>query len=265
MSKFLLVTTFNSLGYDLYGKKMLESFLQYWPTDQQLVVYTEGFEISPAIKFDSRIIVRDLLAVSSLNEFKTRNADNRKANGYWPDTTTNKNFLYDAVRFSHKVFALYETITNNPTGAENIVWVDGDSITHTHVPTDFLETNFAAENFGVSYLGRQKQYTECGWVVYHMSNPMMKDFWETFADYYRNDSLLNEIEWHDSYIFDVVRKQYELKGMVNRNITPGCVTGHPFINSILGDYMDHLKGPRKAKGRSDKKEHRTATGSGYWK
>jgi hypothetical protein len=44
-------------------------------------------------------------------------------------------------------------------------------------------------------------------------------------------------------------------GMINHNITPGYVRGHPFIDSFLGEYMDHLKGPkRKIAGRSAKFE-----------
>jgi hypothetical protein len=245
---YLLVTTFNADGYSLYGKKMLEAFLKYWPVDQQILVYAENctFDLS----FDNnRIIVKNLLLVDGLVDFKTRHKDNPIANGYKDGNS--KNFLFDAVRFSHKVFALYDAIQNNPN--KSIVWLDADTITHSKVPTNFLEDNFP-NNYGIAYLGRTKQYTECGWVVYHTLHPLMKNFWETFINYYKNDTIFTLTEWHDSYVFDVVRKEYEDKGMINQNITPGFVAGHPFINCVLGEYMDHMKGPRKQAGRSKKTE-----------
>lgn len=239
---YKIVTTFNKSGYDKYGKQMLESFVKYWPKDQQIIVYVENVDVD--VK-DDRIVVKDLLSIEDLVAFKTRNAHREVGN-----------FKFDAVRFSHKVFALYDAVTNNDN---NIVWMDADTITHTAIPDDFLETNFPAKNYGVTYLGRLEQYSECGFVVYHMENQLMNDFWETFINLYKNDTIYELDEWHDSYVFDVVRKVYEVRGMENHNLTPTYVRGHPFINCILGDYMDHLKGPRKDRGRSPKHERHLRT------
>ena len=252
MNNYLLVTTFNKSGYDLYGRKMLNAFLTFWPKDQSIAVYTEDVELDDNLKNDPRILIKDLLTVTDLVNFKERHKDNKEANGYKTDNPAVKNFQFDAVRFSHKVFAIYDCVCNNPD--KSVIWLDADTITHSVVPSNFLETNFPPANYGVSYLGRIKQYSECGWVVYHMSNPMMKDFWETFVNYYRNDTIFGLKEWHDSYVFDVVREEYEAKGLINHNITPGFIAGHPFINCVLGEYMDHMKGPRKSVGRSKKTE-----------
>lgn len=249
-NNYLLVTTFNSEGYNVYGKKMLEAFLKYWPSTQQIIVYTENCKLDSNLN-DSRIIVKDLLSIQSLVDFKQRHKNNPAANGYKKDTES-KDFMFDAVRFSHKVFALYDAVTNNV--GKSIVWVDADTITHSNVPEDFLLTNFPQKDYGVAYLGRIRQYSECGWVIYHSNHPLMKDFWETFINYYRNDTIFQLQEWHDSFVFDVVRKEFESKGMKNQNITPGFLAGHPFINCVLGEYMDHMKGPRKKVGRSKKTE-----------
>lgn len=249
---YIFVTTFNKSGYDLYGKKMLNAFLTYWPKDQSIVVYTENVALDNNLKQDPRIVVKDLLLVPGLLAFKERHKNNPQANGYVLDNPSSNNFQFDAVRFSHKVFAIYDCVTTHPD--KSVIWLDADTITHSLVPQDFLETNFPSKNYGVAYLGRTKQYSECGWVVYHMTNPIMKAFWETFINYYKNDTIFKLSEWHDSFVFDVVRKEYEEKGMVNHNITPGFVAGHPFINCVLGEYMDHMKGPRKSSGRSRKNE-----------
>lgn len=262
MNEYLLVTTFNLSGYNLYGKKMLESFLKYWPSNQTILVYVEGCELDSGLSSNERIIVKDLLQVSDLVNFKTRHKDNPAANGCVKNSTV-KDFLFDAVRFSHKVFALYDAVQNN--FGKSIVWLDADTITHSKVPDNFLETNFPSSKYGIAYLGRTKQYSECGWVVYHTKHPLMKDFWNTFTNYYNSDSIFKLKEWHDSYVFDVTRLEYESKGMVNQNITPGFVAGHPFINCILGEYMDHMKGPRKKVGRSKKTERTLSNKNiGWW-
>ena len=69
---------------------------------------------------------------------------------------------------------------------------------------------------------------------------------------YSGGKLFDE-EWHDSYIFDQVRKKIEKKYNVhNLDITQlGLVDieikndEHVFVTSVLGEYMDHKKGNRK--------------------
>ena len=68
---------------------------------------------------------------------------------------------------------------------------------------------------------------------------------------YDGGDLFQEKEWHDSYIFDVVRKKLEKeKNLKNFDITNlGLVKlnndNHVFISSVLGKFMDHKKGDRK--------------------
>ena len=70
---------------------------------------------------------------------------------------------------------------------------------------------------------------------------------------YSGGKLFNEKEWHDSYIFDQVRKKIEKKyNVLNLNISKlGLVDietktdDHVFVTSVLGEFMDHKKGNRK--------------------
>jgi len=278
MQQYLFVTTFNEDGYNKYGEKMIDAFLTFWPDTQRIVVYVEDFDLPWKFARDPRITVRDLNQVQSLTAFKTRHEDNPKAHGHWPVETylTQKNFKFDAVRFSHKVFALYDAFHNLLEDAKALVWLDADTITHRKVPEDFIE-KVAPRNYfdsggkhpyGIAaYLGRIKQHSECGFVVYNCTHPMMSDFWQTFANYYITDEIFNLKEWHDSFVFDHVRKIFEERGMKNRNLTPRHFTGHPFINCALGEYMDHMKGARKHHGRSKKSERivRAQNEPGWWK
>ena len=267
MSKYQLVTTMHHDGYNLYGQNMIDSFLKNWPNTQTLIVYTEGFDLLPDHQNNSRIISRDLLDSSpECVAFKNRHLDNPRANGYIEPNRKDPDFKYDAVRFCHKVFALYHAVKNRSSDIDSIVWIDADTVTHSPVSGNFLVGNFPLDpDIGIYYLGRLEQYTECGWVVYNCTNAYMETFWERFANQYKKDKLFDQEEWHDSYIFDVVRTTMESEGMTNSNITPGYIKGHPFIDSFLGEYMDHLKGPkRKVAGRSSKKEAKNKT-AGWWK
>jgi hypothetical protein len=49
------ITTFSKDGYELYGHRMIETWLKYWPTDFKLHVYTEGYSLTEnrfSIKFN---------------------------------------------------------------------------------------------------------------------------------------------------------------------------------------------------------------------
>lgn len=266
MSKYQLVTTMHGAGYAQYGRNMIDSFLKHWPGSQTLLVYTEGFDLDQRHQNNNRIISKDLLHASpECVSFKSRHRENKQANGYVDPNRRDPDFKFDAVRFCHKVFALYNAYTTRTADTDAIVWIDADTVTHATVDDKFMQRHFPLDPaVGIYYLGRTQQYTECGWVVYNCNNSHMETFWERFANQYRKDKLFNKEEWHDSYIFDVVRQAMEKEGMRNSNITPGYVKGHPFIDSFLGDYMDHLKGPkRKLAGRSSRKEAKNKT-AGWW-
>lgn len=263
MLPYLFVTSFNKAGYNLYGKRMLESFLTNWDEQFKIMVYFEDLSLDKSLREHPRIILRDINHVPDLILFKNRHAKNLKAHGYYHNEH-HKEFQYDAVRFSHKVFALYDCFISKVVPCKSMVWIDADTYTFGKVPPEFIEKvaprNFwgssgdGKQKYGICYLGRTAQHSECGFVAYNCTHPMMHEFWDAFANLYKTDSLFALPEWHDSFLFDHVRKLFEIKGMVNLNLTPHMSKGHPFINCDLGMYMDHMKGSRKKNGRSRKTE-----------
>jgi len=86
---------------------------------------------------------------------------------------------------------------------------------------------------------------------------------------YIQDKIFNHTEWHDSFIWDVVRREYQQKSAVFHNLNPEPDTkglaGHPFINSDLGLCLDHMKGDRKGRGHSKAKEVRLHLDHPYWR
>ena len=72
---------------------------------------------------------------------------------------------------------------------------------------------------------------------------------DRWRDLYVTGDLFNLREYHDSFVFDVLRKDFHsLRGTRFHNISPelpGKGPGHPFIASRLGEYMDHMKGAKR--------------------
>jgi hypothetical protein len=65
------------------------------------------------------------------------------------------------------------------------------------------------------------------------------------------------LHWHDSWLWDEVRKEYEAKGFAFKNLSGSFShLEHPFIKCGLGVYFDHLKGPeRKKAGKSSDQDY----------
>ena len=101
----------------------------------------------------------------------------------------------------------------------------------------------------------------------------LKEFQRVYDNAEGNGGIFSMAEWHDSYVFDVVRTRFpNLKqtdwaaSLSDLRPRPGMSTGegHPLINCEWGAYLDHLKGGRKQLGKSkrdDLKVQRTET---YW-
>ena len=271
MKKYTVITTFNQEGLELYGQRMIDSFEQYWPDTVDLVVYTENCH-PRTTKPNVKLI--DLLAASEpCRNFVSKHQNNPEANGgsgphnqdSWSEK---KSFKWQAVRFCYKVFASHHAA--NSIASDWIIWLDADSHTHSAVSTGFLDS-VCQDGYLCSYLGRTDRYhSECGWVAYNMRHTEGLNFVNYFAGMYTSDTIFDHPEWHDSFIWDVVRKNFrDNREAQFHNLNPEPDTkglaGHPFINSALGTVMDHKKGDRKYRGHSKAKEVKLHTDHPYWR
>lgn len=274
--KYALVTTFAAKHYDLYGKNMIETFNKHWPQDVEIHIYHEGNIPHPVES--SRLFYHDLEASSpDLMAFKARHKDDPVANGMpnnqavpngkrRPETIKEKwklspSYLWDAIRFSHKVYAQTHLAAN--TDADVMYWVDADSITFRDVGD--AHKSWLPEGKYCAYLGRHT-YTECGFIAFNLAHQASKEFMDRYKALYDTDEVFNMGQWTDCHTFDRVRTEMENEGkIVNHNLNPTFQKGHPFINTELGDYMDHLKGRRKDAGHSRPGERQDVRGVDYWK
>lgn len=264
--RYTVITTFHQAGLEQYGQRMIDTFEQFWPTEVDLIVLAEN--CTPRTARPNTKVVNLLEASPDLRAFVERHKDNPLAHGRAgpPDVfNPKKQFRWDAVRFCYKVFA--KSVAADMIDSGWMIWIDADTITHSPVPLSALGTVCPATTFA-SYLGRgEKYHSECGWVAYNLDALECRQFIRDFVNMYNRDDIFKEREWHDSYIFDVLRKRCQDRCKFH-NLNPSWddkgLAGHPFINSELGKYMDHVKGDRKQQGHSKPKEVVLHQDHPYW-
>ena len=167
------------------------------------------------------------------------------------------NFRHDALRFSFKAFSYSKALTKDLSNFSHLCWIDADVIAQASFSTDALKPALPIGATIASYLGRtafppDHPYSECGFVCFNLNQPISLEFIKQFIDAYTSGKLFLEAQWHDCVLFDSLRRKYEALGYNFHNISgEHHAKEHPFIESHLGNFFDHLKGPaRKARGYS---------------
>jgi hypothetical protein len=267
MPKYAVVTTFHAKGYEQYAQKFIKTFLSTWPTSVDLYVYTEDCEISESA---TNLIIRDLHSASQpLVVFKNKWKNVPKANGDVSQDPVRgkrrdagKGFKWDAIRFAHKVYAIFHCAQN--CNADVLLWMDADMVCHSSVTENVLNS-LIPENTDLCFLGRGGKFSECGLYSMYLPSQRIKNFLNQFQKYYDDaeNGIFQLDEWHDSFVFDAVRKLHPL---VELDWSKGLITGegHPLINSAWGAYLDHLKGKRKEYGKSLTTDLVVNRNEGYW-
>jgi len=263
--KYTVVTTFHKTGYDLYGKRMIQTFIKNWPKEIDLYVYHQ--DVIPIEKADN-LILRDLEGSSpELVEFKNKWKDDPRASGGVKDSSTTndkKAFKWDAIRFSHKVYAIFHCAKN--CDADILFWMDADTVCHSPINIDFIK-RMTAQDKVLGFLGRENKYTECGLYSMDLRSTDILSFLKEFQRMYDDaeNGIFRLKEWHDSYVFDDVRNRI-VPSIKQQNWSSGLIQGegHPLINCEWGAFLDHLKGQRKQIGRSKNKDLKISRNENYW-
>lgn len=251
-----IITSCSEAGFQQYGLKFLTSFDQFWPQDVKLNVVSEDRLALP----DSILRKRPLIKFWDLNEskaacaFRDKHKDNPVANGFraghvierWRSKKTGYDYRKDAYRFSKKVFAINQVL-HYVTDNDQMVWLDADTVSLKPIP-ESLFADLPPSGAAIAYIDRHPYHSECGFMAYNMRHALTRPFLREFSKLYESGSVFELPEWHDSYVFDWLRKRQGIPSFKipynNRHIT------HPFVHTKFGEYMDHLKGMRKERGVS---------------
>lgn len=252
----VVVTSCSIDGWGKYGQKFLTSFDQFWPQETNLHIVSEDRLPIPQSILNKRPQIKfwDLNQNPFAASFAGKYENDPVANGFrsgcpisgWRSKKTGYDFRKDAFRFSKKVFSI-NLVAPTVDDESRFIWLDADTITLKPVPVG-LFTEMPPKNFCIAYLDRYPYHSECGFVSYNLAKSATRSFLREFSRLYSSGEVFKLPEWHDSYVFDWLRRKLDIPSFPisydRRHIT------HPFVYSILGQYMDHLKGMRKQRGVS---------------
>ena len=275
MKSLTIVTTWGTKYWPTPVQAGLESTVKNWPGHAKILLYPD--DMSQQLKLP-RTEYYDLCKEQPvLKEFIERNKNNSRLTKWQPQQYK---FEYDAIRFSYKVFACIDAYQK--TKPDMLWFLDADIITFEKIPMSWLE-HIIPDTAFTSYLGRPKKgFSETGYYAFNTNHKYANKFFKRWEQYYAEDLFFNIQKgflnhfpiagYTDSFTFDAVRLEMEQAGKIkNEDLNDGRWSGgrkarHPFINSELGQYMDHMKGyERKAQMSSRKRDLTTKQTHSYWK
>lgn len=240
----MCVTTFSDVGYEQYGKRMINTFDKYWASEIELMVFCD----SPTNHPSKRILDFQLDRFTKIQEFTERHKDNPTAHGRQPTTfwqakekRNGYSFRFDAVRFHYSgmvaFYAAQYFLKKHSRGV--LIFMDGDVITKKNISSDWITEKIISRTKRIAYLGRKgNRSTETGFIAYRLPKAMR--FIKTYHDVYVTDEIFSMGETANGYVFDrvlnldVIRKKH--------NMTPDKDRSHIWLDSPLVEKLTHLKG-----------------------
>lgn len=252
MSNIAVITTFGNAHWDQYAKRMVESYVKYWPKDIPLMIQLDDDLLHDQL--DRMIPAEYGIFVGRTKEhqdFVDRNKDKDHSTDY----------RKQAVRFCHKVFAIHHVLESinkaKAAGAADtpryLIWMDADVITTRQVTIEDIQKCLPKEGDAVAYLGRKDwDHSECGWLAFDLENEggwLIEKVW----DLYRNDMVLGLEQTHDSWVWDKIIAHRTIlcgnypdetdKPMKATNLTEGKPGTEIWQQSPMAAWSVHYKGP----------------------
>jgi len=234
------VTSLNKKYWDLCAEKNIRSWLKFFPGNCNIHIYVEDdIENKPT---DNRITYYNLYdECPELVKFKEKHKDDPHYNGEKVQKELFK-FKWNAIKFAHKTFAVFESAKKLRNGA--MVWLDADVLAIQKMSSEFVK-RMCPEEFAISYLGRPNVYSECGFVYYNLNKKETHDFLKRFEECYTLDGLSQLRETHDSFVFDHIRTTSPFHHLFLDINSHSITNKHPFHESLLRACLTHNKGHNK--------------------
>ena len=216
-----IITTFSIDGYELYGKKMVNTWLQYWPRDFELIVYTEGFSLEEK---SSRITEIDInVACPTLQNFKDRSKVVFKGSD-----KKIKRHVDKAIRWSHKVYAISHALNYD---CNYLIFLDGDTYTKNAVsPTiaaDLVKDHLFAVHFETI---KGETHFETGLISFNLKHPQLPILKEELQKGYDNFKIYDLPKAWDGFWFAHLQTKFNLDVL---NLGGHGVFSNPLIKNIL--------------------------------
>jgi len=229
-----LITTFSKEGYELYGKRWINSVLKYWPSDTQIIVYVDFDLLPPAENFTIK---------NFENEFPDHQEFKKFIKSYYINSNKEIEVGNKTIKFSFKGFVIDNELSI--TTEKILVWLDGDVET-----TDYVSTTMFDDMLKGTFLACQQEknnkHTESGILVFDTSHNLASSFSKEFKNYYRNKQLTSIKKPYDGYIISTILKNQKYNYIdlnAGFNVTDKKSTKEDtFLHPILKSHFIHWIG-----------------------
>ena len=215
-----VITTFSIDGYELYGKKMIQTWLEFWPKEVSLIVYTEGFKLDEK---DSRLFEIDINEVCpELQNFKDR------SNRVFKNSDKKiRRHVDKAIRWSHKVYAISHALNYN---CDYLIFLDGDTYSNQIIPTNFAKSLVQDHLFAVHFENlKNGLHFETGLISFNLNHTQVSILKEELQKGYDNFKIYNLPKAWDGFWFAHLYKTFNLDVL---NLGNG-VFSNPLVNGKI--------------------------------
>lgn len=182
MNNITFFTTFNDVGYNLYGKAWIETFIKQAENHSNLraKIYYENFK--PDISHEAIEYVEFNQAIPDHSEWKQK---------YLVLTDHGEYTRKQVVRFSHKAFVIQHALKSIKN--DYVIWLDGDCIftpaDYTNFPSNILDNKLLACQVE-EHSHTTVKHVESGILIFDANHVDKNTFLETFRELYRLDAIM---------------------------------------------------------------------------
>ena len=194
-SDALVVTSFHPDHYELYGRRFLETYIEFMSTP--LVVYIESIEGIPSCEHDL-ITFRDLTKVNGMMQVLAMTNFPAARGKLWDGDTLD--FRFNVNAFCRKSFAQIDAaFSHRAAGGKALYWLDADIEFRGAMPLPSVEDTF------MLYLGRENYHSCASFIGWNLTQSCWKEYFDKYWAIYMTGTVFALREWHDSFVNDFLR------------------------------------------------------------
>jgi hypothetical protein len=239
---FNVITSFNQKYWEEVAQQSSFFLDKLWTPDAQIFLYHELNDIPNNLNFSNRMQWVDFHKnCPQWQEFANRWKNEPKANG---GDGLGGNFKLDAIKFTHKTFAIWDLYKKLPGGW--LVWIDCDAFLYNPIDEHFINEIFKSDKM-IAYVGRPGRLSECGFLAFNLDHGSTRKFLTEWEEIYTSGEFVNLPETHDSWTFDYLRLKWNNPELFYNLNSDADSNKNPFSKSKLKNYFVHAKGSDKMK------------------
>lgn len=231
---YTVITGMSRSYYDNIGKYMLDTWVNFWPSNFTIKVYTED---------DLSVIATDRIEVISLD---TLDAEYHKFQNDNLDHLASKCKVY-----AKKAFPIIKHLQSN-TG--KLIWVDADVITLTPITEDYLNSLLTPGNFSCHLGVPQLDYysVETGFFIIDLENKSKEEFLKRYSHVYYTRDFSNMKKPFDGDTFGRIISEMKTNPLFKYSeLNPNFETKASPFNKVFKGLMRHYKARRKDERRDE--------------